>query len=203
MSSGAVSVRGQQFREILRWTLVIAASVSALCSVLGRARLPQYALTLPPFAALALLSSFAMPLHVYDAAATAAHLARLEPELSYLLDELEIPEDVQANLSAREIKKMGVFAKVEASEDSFREWLKADLGLDPVESIAARVTVAKLSEAWEASRQRASTTRKLEAEARVTGQTREMLKGTHLALRRACARTRERGGQALSGKSVP
>jgi len=112
----------------------------------------------------------------------------LEPELSYLLDELEIPEDVQANLSAREIKKMGVFAKVEASEDSFREWLKADLGLDPVESIAARVTVAKLSEAWEASRQRASTTRKLEAEARVTGQTREMLKGTHLALRRACAR---------------
>jgi len=130
-----------------------------------------------------------MPLNVYDNETTAAHLARLEPELSYLLDELEISEQVQANLAEREIKKVGVFAKVEASEEAFREWLKADLGLDPSASVGARVTVAKLAEAWEAARQRASTSRKLEAEARVTGQTREMLKGVHLALRRACART--------------
>jgi len=130
-----------------------------------------------------------MPLNVYDAATTAAHLARLEPELSYLLDELEIPEEVQANLAAREIRKIGVFAKVEPTEDAFREWLKADLDLNPAASVGERVTVAKLAEAWEAARQRATTARKLEAEARVSGQTREMLKGVHLALRRACART--------------
>jgi len=130
-----------------------------------------------------------MPLHEYDAATMAAHLSRLEPELSYLLDELEIPEEVQANLSAREIKKIGVFAKVEPTEELFREWLKADLGLNPATSVGERVTVAKMAEAWEASRQRATTSRKLEAEARVSGQTREMLKGVHLALRRACART--------------
>jgi len=129
-----------------------------------------------------------MPLNVYDAPATAAHLALLDPDLAYLFDELQIPEQAQANLSAREIRKLGVFAKVEPSEDLFREWLKADLGLDPTNSIAERVSVAKLAEAWEAARQRATTTRKLEAEARVTGQTREMLKGTHLSLRRACAR---------------
>jgi len=129
-----------------------------------------------------------MPLNVYDAPTTAAHLAALDPDLAYLFDELSIPEAVQANLSAREVRKMGVFAKVEASEDSFREWLKSDLGLDPSNSVAERVSVAKLAEAWEAARQRATTTRKLEAEARVTGQAREMLKGTHLSLRRACAR---------------
>jgi len=130
-----------------------------------------------------------MPLKAFDAPTTAAHLARLEPELSYLFDELEIPEAVQANVSEREIRKIGVFAKVEATEDAFREWLKVDLGLDPAEGVGERVTVAKLAEAWEAARQRATTSRKLEAEARVTGQTREMLKGVHLSLRRACART--------------
>jgi len=130
-----------------------------------------------------------MPMNAYDAPTTAAHIAKLEPDLSYLWDELEIPENVQANLAAREVRKLGVFAKVEATEDSFREWLRADLGLDPSASVADRILVAKLSEAWEAARQRATTARKLEAEARVTGQTREMLKGVHLALRRACARS--------------
>jgi len=129
-----------------------------------------------------------MPMNVYDAAATAGHLKLLDPDLAHLFDELQIPEHVQANISAREIRQLGVFAKVEPTEDSFREWLKADLGLVPASSIGDRVIVAKLAEAWEAAKQRATTTRKLEAEARVTGQSREMLKGTHLALRRACAR---------------
>jgi len=130
-----------------------------------------------------------MPMQDFDAAETATHIARLEPGLSYLFDELDIPEKVQANLAAREIRKLGVFAKVEPTEESFRAWLRDDLELTPATSVADRVTVAKLAEAWEAARQRAVTTRKMEAEARVTGQTREMLKGTHLALRRACART--------------
>jgi len=129
-----------------------------------------------------------MPLNTYDALTTATHLSQLEPDLAYLFDELQISEQVQANISEREIRKLGVFAKVEPSEDSFREWLKADLGLDPQHSVGERVLVAKLSEAWEAARQRASTTRKMDAEARVSGQARELLKGTHLALRRACAR---------------
>jgi len=77
---------------------------------------------------------------------------------------------------------------VEATEEGFRDWLKADLGLSPTTSIGDRVAVAKLAEAWEAAKQRSVTSRKIEAEARATGQSREMLKGTHLALRRACAR---------------
>jgi len=125
----------------------------------------------------------------YDAPTLAEHLAKIEPDLGYLWDELEIPESVQANLAEREIRKLGVFAKVEATEESFREWLRSDLELNPATNVRHRVLVAKLAEAWEAARQRATTSRKLEAEARVTGQTREMLKGVHLALRRACART--------------
>jgi len=129
-----------------------------------------------------------MPLNVYDAAATAGLLKLLDPELAYLFDELSIPEQIQANISEREIRQIGVFAKVEATEEAFREWLKTDLELVPVNKVSDRVIVAKLAEAWEAAKQRATTSRKLEAEARVTGQSREMLKGTHLALRRACAR---------------
>jgi len=129
-----------------------------------------------------------MPLNRYDAPTTAMHLGLLDPDLAYLFDELQISEQVQANISEREIRKLGVFAKVEPSEDSFREWLKSDPDLDPQRSVGERVVVAKQAEAWEAARQRASTTRKLDAEARVSGQAREMLKGTHLALRRACAR---------------
>jgi len=129
-----------------------------------------------------------MPMHEYDAEATAAHLKLLDPDLAYLFDELQIPERVQANISHREIRQLGVFSQVEATAEAFREWLKADLGLVPASSVGDRVTVAKLAEAWEASKQRATTARKLEAEARVTGQSREMLKGTHLSLRRACAR---------------
>ena len=68
-----------------------------------------------------------MPLNVYDAAATADLLKLLDPELAYLFDELHIPEQVQANISEREIRQIGVFAKVEATEESFREWLKTDL----------------------------------------------------------------------------
>jgi len=129
-----------------------------------------------------------MPLNTYDSLTTATFLSQLDPDLAYLFDELQISEQVQANISEREIRKIGVFAKVEPSEDAFREWLKVDLGLDPQHSVGDRVLVAKLAEAWEAARQRATTTRKLDAEARVTGHAREMLKGTHLALRRACAR---------------
>jgi len=129
-----------------------------------------------------------MPLNVYEAHVQASLLSKIDPDLSYLWDELEVPVEIQANLSEREVRKLGVFAKVEPTEDAFREWLKADLGLNPAASVGERITVAKLAEAWEAARQRAVTTRKVEAEARVTGQSREMLKGVHLSLRRACAR---------------
>jgi len=129
-----------------------------------------------------------MPLNVYDAPTTAEHLAKLDSDLAYLFDELHISEQVQANIAAREVHKLGVFARLEPTEDLFREWLKTDLGLDPANGTAERVMVAKLAEAWDAARQRTTTARKLEAEARVSGQSREMLKGTHLALRRACAR---------------
>jgi hypothetical protein len=113
----------------------------------------------------------------------------LEPDLSYLFDEMDVPLLVQANVAHRKIVKLGVFAKAESTEEAFREWLKVDFGLDQATDVDARVTVAKLAEAWEASRQRAVTVRKIEAEARASGQAKEMLKGVHLSLRRACART--------------
>jgi len=128
-----------------------------------------------------------MPLHVYTPLETATWLKALEPDLAYLLDELKIEEKIQANLAARRIVKLGVFAKLEPTEEAFRAWATADLGLDPEQDLDARVTIAQLVDARDSARQRVATTQRLEAEARVTGQTRELMKGTHLSLRRAAA----------------
>ena len=135
-----------------------------------------------------------MPLNTYTDAATQELLAKMEADLSYLFDELNIPERIQANIAERGIVHLGVFAKVEPTEESFRNWLKDDLELDPAANIGNRVIVAKLAEAWSAAGQRATTARRLDAEARVTGQPREMLKGVHLTLRRACLRQGPRRG---------
>ena len=134
-------------------------------------------------------SLFVMPMTVFDQVAAEELVEKLEPDLAYLFDEMDVPVNVQANIAHRKITKLGVFAKSEATEEAFRDWLKVDFGLDQSADVDARVIVAKLAEAWEAARQRATTSRKLEAEARATGQTKEMLKGVHLSLRRACART--------------
>ena len=112
-------------------------------------------------------------------------VAKLDPDLAFLLDDLEVTPLVQANLAALGIIKMGIFAKIEATEVDFRKWLAGDLGFDPQAGVQNRVDTAKLVEAWDTARQRSSTSRKLEAEAKVNGTARELLKGVHLALRRA------------------
>jgi len=128
-----------------------------------------------------------MPLTVYDAAATAALLKTLDPDLAFLFDELKLDEKIQANIAGRRIVKLGVFAKLEPTEEAFRAWATTDLGLDPDQDLDARVTIAQLVDARDSARQRVATTQRLEAEARVTGQNRELMKGTHLSLRRAAA----------------
>jgi len=128
-----------------------------------------------------------MPLNVYNPAETAALLKALEPDLAFLFDELKIDEKIQANIAGRRVVKLGVFAKLEPTEEAFRAWATADLGLDPEQDLDARVTIAQLVDARDSARQRVATSQRLEAEARVTGQNRELMKGTHLSLRRAAA----------------
>ena len=127
----------------------------------------------------------AMPLTEYSEAEVRDYVGKLEPDFVYLLDDLEVTPLVQANLASRGIVKMGIFAKIEATEVDFRKWLLDDFGFDLQAGIQGRVETAKLVEAWDTARQRSSTTRKLEAEAKVAGTSRELLKGVHLALRRA------------------
>jgi len=129
-----------------------------------------------------------MPLTQYNAEEVRAQVALLEPDFVFLMEELDISSVVQANLAARKILKMGVFAKIEPTEEAFRRWIQEDLGFDAAAGLEARVETAKLVEAWDAARQRATTSRKLEAEAKVSGASRELLKGVHLALRRAYVR---------------
>jgi len=126
-----------------------------------------------------------MPLTEFSDAEVRDYVGKLEPDFVYLLDDLEVTQLVQANLASRGIVKLGIFAKIEATEVDFRKWLLDDFGFDHAAGIQGRVETAKLVEAWDVARQRSATTRKLEAEAKVAGTSRELLKGVHLALRRA------------------
>jgi len=130
-----------------------------------------------------------MPLTQYNENETRDFVAKLEPDLVFLFDDLEVTQLVQANLAALGIVKMGIFAKIEATEVDFRKWLSDDFGFDPQAGVQNRVETAKLVEAWDTARQRAATSRKLEAEAKVNGTARELLKGVHLALRRALVKS--------------
>jgi len=129
-----------------------------------------------------------MPLTQYNDNEVRDFVAKLEPDLVFLFDDLQITPLVQANLGALGIVKMGIFAKIEATEVDFRKWLSDDLGFDIQAGGQNRVETAKLVEAWDTARQRSTVSRKLEAEAKVTGTARELLKGVHLALRRAHVR---------------
>jgi len=126
-----------------------------------------------------------MPFTEYNDEEIRRRVAVMDPDFVFLLEELDIAPVIQANLSERKIRKMGIFAKLEPTEESFRQWVADDLGFDADAGVAGRVEMAKLVEARDAARVRSATERKMEAEAKTSGTSRELLKGVHLSLRRA------------------
>ena len=107
------------------------------------------------------------------------------PELSYLLSDRGVAKRTRGLIGHMGIHRMNVFAKIETNETEFRAWAKDSLGLNPAAEPAARIALAILVDAWEASKNRITKQSELEAEARVLGIPNQSLKGTQLQLRKA------------------
>jgi hypothetical protein len=65
-------------------------------------------------------SLFVMPMTVFDQVAAEELVEKLEPDLAYLFDEMDVPINVQANIAHRKITKLGVFAKSAHPRARFR-----------------------------------------------------------------------------------
>ena len=124
-----------------------------------------------------------MPLVVLNAVDAAGVLACLDHDLKFLLNEAEVPADVQAAIAHARVRKLGVFAKLASTEDAMRQWISDDLGL-PADNAAARVTHAALLDVWETARDRVTVQRRVDNEARASGMHKQMHRSSHLALRR-------------------
>ena len=109
----------------------------------------------------------------------------MDPELSYLLSDRGVAKRTRGLIGHMGIHRMNVFAKIETNETEFRAWAKDSLGLNPAADPAARIALAILVDAWEASKNRITKQSELEAEARVLGIPKQSLKGTQLQLRKA------------------
>ena len=109
----------------------------------------------------------------------------MDPELSYLLSDRGVAKRTRGLIGHMGIHRMNVFAKIETNETEFRAWAKGSLGLNPAADPAARIALAVLVDAWEASKNRITEQSELEAEARDLGIPKQSLKGTQLQLRKA------------------
>ena len=128
-----------------------------------------------------------MPLRVLDPEAHLAGLRSVEPDLAYLLHDRGVSEGVVALLGHSGCRRLNVFAKIERGDAEIRAWLDQDFQLKASDGMEAKVAIACVIDAWEAAKERVSRQAAAESQARVDGRPKELLRGTHLALRRAFA----------------
>ena len=93
------------------------------------------------------------------------HLAEIEHELSYIMDDLKIHPDVQAKISAEGYSELRMFSKADEGngDKGIRTFIKDVLGIDASTATAARTATARIVLAWEAVLKRVNT--RVEAEA--------------------------------------
>ena len=100
----------------------------------------------------------------------AADREALSSDLRFLLEEKEVPEDVQDALATGGYTNMGRFALLDDARTSLRSTLANDFGLDPAaqppDGARNRLTAVKVIDAWETACRRAAEERKQEAEAK-------------------------------------
>ncbi len=125
-----------------------------------------------------------MPLVEISEEQRAAGLAGLSSELSYLLEEKLVDQQVRGLLGHFQIVNTEILSAVATDEASFRRMVKNDLGLDPEEGIDSRIKSAHLVNAWRAARERLQRQEAADAEARAEGRPRELPRQTQVTLRK-------------------
>jgi hypothetical protein len=107
-----------------------------------------------------------------------------EPELTFILSEVEVPLKLQYDLVTAGYKSTRRFAAIEDTKAEVRVALKDAIGLDPAASAEARLGMALLVAAWDLCQASSKKDIELRTESRVTGLSRHVPVNDRLAMRK-------------------
>jgi hypothetical protein len=107
-----------------------------------------------------------------------------EPELTFILSEVEVPLKLQYDLVMAGYKSTRRFAAIEDTKAEVRAALKDAIALDPAASAEARLGMALLVAAWDLCQASSKKDIELRAESRVTGLSRHVPVNDRLAMRK-------------------
>ena len=108
--------------------------------------------------------------------------AKVDSNLTHILQEADVPIELQYNL-CQSFKTVRRFSTHEDERAKVREALKNDFNVDGATSLAHRAAVAAVISAWEACQQFAVKEQELKAEARVLGVPRPITQTDRAAMR--------------------
>ena len=107
-----------------------------------------------------------------------------EPELTFILSEVEVPLKLQFDLVTAGYKSTRRFAAIEDTTAEVRVALKDAIALDPTASAEARLGMALLVAAWDLCQASSKKDIELRTESRVTGLSRHVPVNDRLAMRK-------------------
>ena len=117
-------------------------------------------------------------------------LAKLAPDLRFILSEREVPEALQAQLSLAGFRSIGLFNSMVDSRGDLRAMLIAEFGLNPAElnlapgeALARRVNAARIVDAWDTSRKRQEEHDRVQAEQKASRLPLTLSRSQHINLR--------------------
>ena len=111
-------------------------------------------------------------------------LRTMDSELVYILSSKDVDQRIIGTMGFHGIRRVAVFAKLEATEELLRAWAIKDLGLNPEAGLGNMIKLAALLEAWVDAKERGDTQRKHTADLKARGETSELLRSEHLAMRK-------------------
>ena len=89
-----------------------------------------------------------MPIRVYDAVETATHLATLDSQLAFVLDNGNVEANVQAHMACNGINTLSQFAHLAEDIPDLKKVLGEELGLKASDSMAVRLQITDVVDAW-------------------------------------------------------
>ncbi len=124
-----------------------------------------------------------MPLLAMTDAEKVAGYAAIAEDLKFLFEEHDVPKEIVEILGHLHVRKVNVFARLEADETSLRRYLQEEVGLDGTGK--NRAITAMIVSCWEAARDKLKKVSENAAAAQADGRPKELQRSVQLDLRKA------------------
>ena len=120
-----------------------------------------------------------MPVKVYDAVETATHLAALDSQLAFVLDNGNVVANVQAHMASNGITTLSRFAHLAEDIPDLKKVLSEELGMKATDSMSVRLQITDVVDAWANAKAMVSKRAEVVADARVNESALAVAKGDH------------------------